>query len=226
MNSARATLFGLTIALVLLVAAPSTATHDGFHQYSKADEHSLGYTYRGVRLYREDMNPGGVPSDGCSNPYSGHPVYQTQWIVLNSSASSWVEGGTGHQCAGSYRYRFWGYGWNGSWYPQGSQQTTETYVRRLRSLFRNNNGDWSYVVGSTALGSNFVNWSVEGVAAAGLESYASGAAVGGHAYDTLQYYRGGSWSNWAGFDGNSVGSQMCGRWWTATEWRAAQNRSC
>lgn len=212
--------------LLLAVAAPADATHDGFHQYSTASEHSFGYTYRGVRLHREDMNPGGLPADGCSSPFSGHPVYQTQWVILNAAATSWIEGGTGHQCSANNRYRFWGYGYNGTWYPSGTQSITETYVRRLRSLHSNASGQWSYVVGSTTLGSNFVTWNVTGVVRAGLESYATNAAVGGHAYDTLQHLRSTTWTNWAGFDGTSVHSQMCGRWWTATEWRAAQNRAC
>lgn len=215
-------------ALILLAASflglptPATAS-DGFHQYSVASERSLGSTYRGVRLFREDMKPGGVPADGCTQPFTGHPVYQTMWVIVSGG---WVEGGTGHQCESTYRYRFWGYGWDGKWHPQGTQNTSDAYVRRHHQLWRDGAGLWSYKVDSTVLGNQFVSWNIEGTVEAGLESYVTGAAIGSHAYDTLQYYRGGSWTSWAGFDAWSVDSQMCGRWWTASEWRAAQNRDC
>ncbi len=224
--SLRRSLLSLLAASALVLSAGMASASDGFHQYSLAYESSRDYTYYGVRLFRQDNNPGGLPADGCNAPFTGHPVYQTQWVIFNTTATDWVEGGTGHQCAGNYRYRFWGYGGAGNWYPQGTQQITETYVRRQHSLWRDLAYRWDYVVDASTIGDNFVTWNRVGIASAGLESYVTGAAVGAHSYDTLRYLRSETWSNWDGRDRSAVNSEMCGRWVSDTEWSAAQNRSC
>lgn len=73
-----------------------------------------GITRSGLRSGRESAQA------GCEAHYTGNPVYQTQWMLITSNAQNWIELGTGHQCSDTLGYWFWGYGYLGDWYPQGS----------------------------------------------------------------------------------------------------------
>lgn len=223
-------LFG--VAVVLLAGQPAQAS-DGFHGYATARETSNGYTLQGVSVERPDNNPADLPNDGCSAPFSGHPVYQTQWIIVTSDAKNWIEGGTGHQCQSNYQYRFWGYGYLGNWYGQSSSIFDGDFptLHTFRLDKNTSNNEWVYFYDGAKVGSA-VTWDVTGYAEAGLESYASAAGVGKHQYGRLAYKKSGSWSAWSGRDSSTVtpSGGMCGRWSSTagndTYWYAAQNRTC
>lgn len=88
-------------ALAAIVILPQTewreyelVSHRGWHKYSNAYETSeIGYT--GLSVTRPDIYNVDVPPDGCQEPISGHPIYQTQWLQDND-ARDWLEIGTGH----------------------------------------------------------------------------------------------------------------------------------
>lgn len=93
MDSVRGWVAAFALVAIIL-ADPTTvsATHTDFHGYSIARENSRGNTYVGVSVTRPENNPGNLPADGCSQFFSGHPVYQTQWVVL-SGRYRWIEFG-------------------------------------------------------------------------------------------------------------------------------------
>lgn len=169
----------------------------------------------------------GIPSTGCSSPYTGNPVHQTQWIIINSG--SWREIGTGHQCNDTYRYWFWGYGLNGTWVSLGYQTgITNGQVRTFeirRSLLGHENRH-VFLVGGAAK-ANLVSDATGIQVEAGLESYAANANVVYHSYGSLQYQKNnGAFAYWAGKDASSVGSSMCGSWGSSTQWNAGQGGGC
>jgi hypothetical protein len=90
---------------------PLTASASGFHEYATAFETSGNSGMYSTHIVQGVSNQA---SDGCSTPYSGTPVYETEWLLFNSNATTWDEVGVGHQCNDSYRYFYWGYGYNGA----------------------------------------------------------------------------------------------------------------
>jgi hypothetical protein len=102
----RDILISAILTFVVLLPPPTLAA--GFHGYSVAREQTGGSGFTGIETSRYDKSVDNVPSGGCVYPYTGTPVYQTQWVILNSGASSWRELGTGHQCEDLMRYWFWG----------------------------------------------------------------------------------------------------------------------
>jgi hypothetical protein len=116
-------LLSVAVAVVTLLgqpAAPAQATH-AFHAYSYMQEWSSPYAYTGLYARRPETPVSGSPYSGCSTvPYSYQPVYFTQWVSINPGVD-WLEIGTGHQCSNDMKYWFWGYGWQGNWYPLGEE---------------------------------------------------------------------------------------------------------
>lgn len=230
----------LVSAVLLLGAAGAGATHTDFHGYSYARESSRGHTYVGVSVVRPENNPGNLPSDGCSQFFSGHPVYQTQWIVL-FGRYRWIEFGTGHQCRSQFQYRFAGYAWDAdpsvrTWRPTYTQRIaspTDFPTTRRFSLFRSGTNDtWGAYLDGPRIHS-IVNWRASGVAEAGLESYQPTATVGKHQYGALQFRRDDAWHRFDSQDFSRVTPrpQMCGTWSSnasnaAWFWYAAQSRTC
>lgn len=219
--------------LGMLIIGPAKASHTTNHVHSVAYELTVGYDMSGVRVTRPDNNPGGVELDGCSVPFNGSPVYQTQWVIINSAATNWVEGGTASQCAGNYRYHYWGYGYNGNWFGNvallltSDFPTLHTYTLNKPTV----NNRWTFYKDGGILG-QAVEWNARGIASAGLESYSPNAAVGKHQYGNMQFLWNGVWNSWAGRDDEFVSPNngMCGRWSSTVGndrfWYAAQNRAC
>jgi hypothetical protein len=82
------------ISLTVFAAQPAWAVT--WHNYSVAFETTFG-GFTGLSAYRKDVHVGSQPSTGCSAPYTGGPIYQTEW-VSDSDGQRWLELGTGHQC--------------------------------------------------------------------------------------------------------------------------------
>jgi hypothetical protein len=102
----------LLILVVVLVglAVPVDALAQDFHGYSVAyDTNRAPDGYRGVAATRWDNQFAGIPNNGCTQPITGHAVYQAQWLALDAD-DRWVEVGTGHQCNDGFRYWYWGWG--------------------------------------------------------------------------------------------------------------------
>lgn len=197
----------------------------GFHQYSKAKELTAPTNFTALKARRPDQAVSGVPTNGCINhfPVGGNPVYETQWLILGSTAD-WYEIGTAHQCNDTFRYWFWGYGLANAWYPLGTQDSITNGVSH-----------WFTLTTVTHNGSQWMDYTIDGVikdeqpspdtASAvwvGLESYAQGAST---SYDitSLQYQRNqGAWTFWAGRDGSEIDNGMCGGWVTDSWWLAGE----
>lgn len=102
----RATLVA-TGALVLALSVCSPASAAGLHRYMRAVESTTAYKALSVDHKDAVGQEVGVPHDGCTNFYSGSPIYQTQWIQ-SLDAQTWLEIGTGHQCDNTKVYRYIG----------------------------------------------------------------------------------------------------------------------
>lgn len=200
---------------------PAVGGHDGFHRYSIARENTTG-GYSGLRTTRWDNTWLNVPMDGCNQPISGHPVYQSQWIIVSGG---FLEIGTGYQCGGHMRYWYWGYG-NPSWHPLGNHagigtQRHEFRIERVSST-------WRFFVDVTQM-TGGVNWQILGTEVqTGIESYAAAAnRPSGVNVEALRYGRPSlGWINWAGQDAQIVNTGMCGIWLSDTVWRYNQGGSC
>jgi hypothetical protein len=213
----------LIVAVATFTAsAPARVSggHDGFHRYSQGDE-VTGAGYTGARVVRIDRAVTNQPNEGCTSPYSGHPTYQTMW-VMNDTATNWRELGTGHQCAGNYVYWFWGYGLNGAWYSVGYQSGVVTGVSRSfeirQSYDSGGNTRTYYYVSGTNKGSILSSATFDRVRV-GLESYAQAANMVKTNFGSLQYQKnGGSLQWWAGRDASLVNAGFCGAWTADTTW--------
>jgi len=216
--------------LLLFASSPSTSPLATWHNYSIAIESTSG-SFTGVASTRQDVPVGSQPSTGCDATYfSGNPVYQTQWVD-DADGANWLELGTGHQCADTKRYWYWGYALGGVWYPLGEQAGVvngDTHTFRISEAF---NGTATVVL-----------WQVDGTTKAsisssatyvrvdaGLESYAPPPAyVNSFTVSGLGAQRnGGSFVSWSGEDSSSVTvSGMCGKWISPTAWSAAESNPC
>jgi hypothetical protein len=171
----------------------------------------------------------GQESTGCSSPYAGNPVYETAWLLITSDAQNWDEMGVGHQCNDTYRYYYWGYGENGTWYSVGT------------STGAVNGTNHTYQISRSFTGTHYYNfWTLDGQVKAsvlsiqrgvydeaGLESYSSPATVNGYTSNTLKYQLNeGSFASWSGRDTNTVDSSMCGSWASDTSWNSGEHVSC
>lgn len=222
----RATLTVATIVLVAIVVAPSAAWAQEFHGYSVAVELSAGRDYSAVGSIRGEGAVANLPLDGCIYHFTGHPVYDTEWILITADALNWVELGTGHQCGDTFRYWFWGRGVNGNWYPYGTNYAPDVGTTHTFTISRIGLIWYWYIDGAIR---HTMQWTATGVEVhAGLESYASNATMTYVTVHDLGYkHDGGPWLDWAGYDATIMaGSQMCGRWISQTAWRHSENQPC
>lgn len=216
----------LLVAALTILFTPSHLAHaQNIHRYSIGVEWTAD-DYVGVRQYRLDRVPGGIPETGCTRPYSGSPVYQTQW-VQDPNGANWVEIGTGHQCNSTFRYHFYGYGWNSTFYSLGWTQIWSDSYHTFDVHRRHGTTDYFWLIDGNIRTSLAWATSFERVAA-GLESYADNANVYKYTGMNLEHrrYWWDSWFPWAGYDSNSVEYPLCGTWSSATDWVAGQYANC
>lgn len=208
-----------TLASVLAGAQPAEGTH-AFHKYSVARD-GAQFAYTGVYSSRTDAVPSGLTPGPCpAIPYQYKPVYYTQWVILTTSASDWVEVGTAHGCVGQ-RYWFWGYGWQGGWYPLGEEwsvplQTNYYDIHRLAEV-------WYWEI--NGLNRATKTWNAVGPRVeAGLESY--NGHVDAQWVSHLSLNKTLSESVWYAWSGTTVayldGPEMCGQLVSATTYRTRQ----
>lgn len=209
------------------IPAPDEGDPVTYHRYSYGRETRAAGGYTGIINTRPDraVNWNGTVQDGCDEWFSGRPLYQTQWVIVNRDAGNWLELGTGHQCSGQVVYRFAGYGyqhgWNPGWISQMPAGTEQIYV-----LVRETLTNWTYQVAGARVYD--LTWGVTGSAVeTGLEVYRSLAIMPPYTNRNLDYTRNnGPFTNWAGRDAGRVDSNMCGRWLADDQWRAGANASC
>lgn len=217
---------GLVAALVAysMVLALS-ATGAAFHEYSIGYENT-GSGFTGIQVTRTDRAVTGQPSTGCSSPYTGSPVYQTQWV---GGGSNWRELGTGHQCNDTYRYWFWGYGYNGTWVSLGYQTgivNNQIHTFQISRAPVGADTRYLYRIDGVTKGS-LTSSATFGEVLTGLESYAANANVVLYSHATLKYQKNdGSFLSWSGQDSSIVGTSMCGNWIGNTTWQAGQGTGC
>lgn len=188
---------------VLIGVVPGAQAHHQGTAHSGGMDTS--HSYRGVSVLRWDNTMANIPLDGCGGHFQGHPMLQTQWVIIGGTGN-WIEIGTGHQCDDAVRYWFWGYGYQGAWTAIASQGISGAAPHTFR-VSRGSGTAWDYQIDVTTMGTVF--WDVHGVRVdAGLESQtATGQTLnngqpGTQNYDALQYRNtGNSWTNWAGRDG-------------------------
>jgi hypothetical protein len=222
----------LTIAIAacvtfsLVAAVRVDANHDGFHRYATGHE-TTGTGFTGVSTYRRDQAVTGQAADGCSQPFTGHPVYQTMWVRLDSQLN-WRELGTGHQCGDSFRYWYWGYGSNGAWFPIAFQPGVTNGQNHTFKISKANitPPKYYFVIDTTTKGSLSSAATFERVAV-GLETYASGATVVGYFNSTLKYQKnGGTFVDWVGQDALTLSAGMCGGFVIDTNFESGQGATC
>lgn len=235
MQNIRVLRLGVLSFVLMLIVAPSVSAAPGwtsFHGHAMGEEES-GDRFTGGRVTRTDVEVISDKGGYCGEPYEGYPVYQTMWIVLNSSYSNWIELGTGHQCAGDWVYWFWGYGYNGNWHPLG-EQTVNSHNQHTFYLYRTDLDRWHFHVNSSGMA--HLTWGVMGEhVTVGLESWDSTAAASKHPYGELQYTwnekgPGGVWDRFSGRDTPYLNEvpPLCGRYSSNVDyyWYASINRSC
>lgn len=215
------------LALAMLAVEPAAA-QSSFHRYSVAYETSFPGAFTGVSVVRDDVGLH-TQGNGCFMPFSGTPVYQTQWVILPSTGGgqNWMEIGTGHQCSDLFRYWFWGYGFDGLWYPVGTQSGIGPGTHRFQ-VYRHSGNQWDWYIDASHMAGPLSWTNIGNQVRAGLESYDGFAVVSNHTYRELQMTVNQSpWTNWAGMDFSDVTSApMCGGWNNATQWRASENSPC
>lgn len=210
--------------LALSAALIGSTNVAAFHNYSVAADNLAGFPYAGTAQTRYDDSVGQIPGGGCSAPFSGTPVYQTEWVYISSDGANWEEIGTGHQCYDTYRYWYWGYGLAGVWYPWGAQVIGSSIGLHRTSINRDGSCHYLYFVDVTEVG--YDTWCRNGVAVyAGIESYASTATWSGGTTALQFFVLGGSWYGWNGQKASAVDPQMCGHWAGQTAWVYGENVS-
>ncbi len=216
----------VSAVLIAAIRAPSVSAA-GFHQYAHAWDNSAGSTaYTGLSVYRPDVTISGIPSDGCSSPITGTPVYQTEWLYALSPA--YLELGTGHQCGDSFAYWFWGYqAAGGGWHLLGYQMISTRSNHTFQIETDPCSGHYCYVF---KVDGTIKNQDLSGSHGSnvdtGLESYTPSAVVQAYSHGSLAYRLndGTSWTSWSGEDGSQVNTPtMCGHWANPTTWHAAEN---
>jgi hypothetical protein len=208
----------VSLAVVLagfLIGMPSAHADYGFHGYSKFWEASpYGPSrYSGISVYRNDVAISNIPNTGCLGPIEGDPVYQTEWILLNTAQTNWVELGTGHQCQDHYVYWYAGYGYNGTWNLLVSESGVTEGIGHTFQIVRNIYGYYVYTIDGTVI----TTYGQAGQAAAdmtGLESYSYYATLNSYGHGNLQFQidTNPTWYSWSGEDGSEVDARMCGYW--------------
>lgn len=211
-----------SVGLAVVWVGVSASAVFAFHEYSVGYEINLA-NCASIAVTRSDV---AVTQNqtGCQAYFTGNAIYQTESLVDNY-AQKWLEIGTGHQCADTWRYHYWGVASGGMWTSLGTEDfsslTSHTY-RIVRSGLC-----WEFKIDTT---SKDIYCSTHGgydQAHAGLESYAPSGYVVAYSNSNLQYKHGSSgWVDWSGRDGMSVGSSMCGHWASDTDWHSAEAASC
>jgi hypothetical protein len=208
-------------ALTFIIASSGSAlaTHT-FHKYSVVRD-SGQFAYTGVYSTRTDAVPSGLTPGPCTaTPFQNSPVYYTQWVVINSQATDWVEMGTGYGCEGQ-RYWFWGYAWQGTWYPIDTEwffplQQNYYDIHRVGEI-------WYFNI--NGVNKAIKPWNAVGVYVdAGLESYNGHVNTGWISHWELQ--RTLSESSWYYWSGTYVAAlhtpEMCGQLVSSTNYRTRQ----
>lgn len=211
-----------TLAVAAMLASPQfqrvgLATHP-FHQYSYIQD-AGSFAYTGVHSVRPDVavtksNPGPC----AAVPYVNNPMYFTQWVSFDDANDTGVELGTGHGCTGQ-RYYFWGYTFQGTWFPQGEDWSvplnTDTWMDLHRSAevwYWNINGANKYTRLWNAVGSRSL---------AGLESWDGHANSPWVTVHTINKTL--SESAWIAFNGAGfVDANMCGVRLAPDKWQERQ----
>lgn len=220
---------GMPLLLLLALAAPAWGSHTTGHAHSVAAEITSN---RGGASTRWDNTMAGIPNNGCVNPISGSPMYQSMWI--RTGGPGWLELGTGHQCQDSFRYWYWGWGnSSGTWALLGWQNVPGTQKHEFRIERLTNLTTWRFFVDATQL-SGAVQWNINGTRAeAGLETYtATGQTLnngvpGTQNYEVLKVKNtSNNWAFWSGQDSQLAYGTLCGNWVSATTWRTGANVTC
>lgn len=216
------------LAVVTILALPAAVL--AFHEYAIGTEDPSS-SVTGVSVLRVDKEVTISGGTSCTTRYalSARPVYQTQWVLFGG-ASNWVEIGTADQCS-DFDFLFLVYGQNGVWHSIGTVLNTPVgSAEHVFEVFREDIGvahRWRYKLDGVVKGT--LEWNIDGTyVQAGLESYDASAVASQQNYRNLAWFKelDQTWYYWAGNDGSSVGSSMCGHWASAKEWHAGQGAAC
>jgi hypothetical protein len=218
------------VALGLTLSVGSPASAADFHRYMRAFESTTAY--KAISVDHKDAvgQEVGTPNTGCTNFYSGDPIYQTQWMQ-STDAQEWLEIGTGHQCGNSKVYRYMGYGNNGVWHPLKNFDISGGGIHTFRIVRDDNLNHWFWYVDGD--NKQAYGWSHDAFAddVTGVESYAStgsGGYIAALHYYNLKYQgTQGNWNDWAGKDGRDPNNgPMCGHWESDTSLEAEESSTC
>jgi hypothetical protein len=226
LRSALVVAVGFVAGIGLTVPQQSTAAP--FHSYSTGYETTGGSHFTGVGGTRLDEAISGLPDDfaSCDTLFAGYPVYQTEWVGLTSDGKNWHELGTAHQCGDRFRAWYAGYGNNGAWYPIWTHFTPTNGVSHVFRIYKSASTTtqfWIDGVNKVSLTTSATGTYVH----VGLESYASGATAPAFNISSLGYQKDtGAVTPFSGQDSKTVNANMCGKWVSATTWRAGENVSC
>jgi hypothetical protein len=215
----------MAASVLLGAAAPAAAWHQYSGAYENSQANPRGYT--GSHAKRNVI--------GLNNTTCNQPVYDTQWVMLDSGADSFLEFGTAYDCpsicplsgACRFDYVYWEDHGQGSWELKIYYPPLESRTYRIER--RNNNHErWKFVL----LGENVKHVTYTDVKSGewvgvALESYNSSITVPTHQHFNLQRKR---WDNefmdWAGKDDEDVDPSMCGEWVSDIKWKVGENTTC
>jgi hypothetical protein len=200
------------------------------HRYSVGADYGYSFRYTGVLVVRQNVAITTTPGPSCNVPYATPVAYETQWVVMNSTATDWVELGTGYQCNG-FKYYYWGYGSSGNWFSYGTDTNVPTGVSRYMDIHRLSEGgvaSWHYLIQGVERFK--LGWAIAGYfVEAGLETYDSGAVAPSMLYDQLQEtFDEGPWNWWTlNYRRQLVtDALMCGHFNSQTQWVGSENSPC
>ena len=220
----------LTIVLTLMLNTVAPASAAGFHAYSVAYYHGHAYALTGMLTVRQDVSISVSAGTTCTTPFTGTPVYVSEWVIFSTDLANFVELGTGHQCNG-FTYRYWGYSSASNWYPYGTQTVTpdsNTHYFDIHRLSSGGTAWWYWLIDGVQ--KSTLGWNQAGVwDEVGLESYDQNATAPVHTYDQLQFtFAEGPWYYFDSANTTSgVNTGVCGAWTTfPTTWRASEGVSC
>jgi hypothetical protein len=209
------------------------AGHVSNHRHSIAQELSALVPYTAISTYRPESSFTVSLGTNCSQALFKAPVvYQPIWVIVSAAAPNWLEIGTGHQrgTSGYCRYRYWGMFVPGfGWFPLGSEILPGGSGGPTKQIFRKACGVdycWEFWIGGSKKADVIYNYGGDYVQA-GLETYDLAAVAPSHTYGSLQFrIDHTTWLPWSGKDHEFVAAPLCGRWDSATQWRAGENTTC
>ncbi|MGH3850005.1 MAG: hypothetical protein ACRDRT_09925, partial [Pseudonocardiaceae bacterium] len=174
----------------------------------------------GVDRFDNDFD---LPGDNCDTSFTAPVAYQTQWAIVTADSQNWIELGTGHKCQ-NYRFWYWGYSYQGTWNPLGTQAVpVGSHNFTVGRVWNGGNPIWYWSIDGNTKNAIYWNTGADHVDA-GLETYETNAVVAPHGYQYLRwaiYDQGGQF--WTGRDATVVNGGLCGRWEADNDWRASQN---